>query len=158
MSRRRPASMKSRGTVGSGPPGIAPLADVVVAVGAVRVITGVTAWLVVRGQLSAERIVVPDGRGPFAGRKVAGPLSAFAEAEAIKRIALKATEGRTYGELPEGDPMAETAMDAALLRGSLFTSILAFAMAAAEVATGVILVAVGSALGRLAGRGDAASS
>jgi hypothetical protein len=111
-------------------------------------VAGVAAWLAVRSQLSAERIVVPDGQGPLAGRRVAGPFGAFAEAEAIKRIALQATGGRTYGELPEGDPLAETAMDAALLRSSLFTSILAFGMAAGEVATGAALVAVGATLGR----------
>ncbi|MBI5158053.1 MAG: hypothetical protein HZA58_08605 [Acidimicrobiia bacterium] len=78
-----------------------------------------------------------------------GPVTAFAEANVIKRVALSATGGRTYGELPEGDPMAETAMNAALLRSSLFTSILAFGMAAAEVATGLALVALGTEMRRL---------
>ena len=143
----------------STPWGSSPAADIIKVVGAARVIAGVTAWLVARSQLSAEHIVVPDGQGPLAGRKVAGPFGAYAEAQAIKRIALRATGGRAYGELPEGDPMAETAMDAALLRSSLFTSILAFGMAAGEVATGTALVAVGAALGRVhKGRGTMVAS
>lgn len=127
----------------------------ILAVGAARMTAGVAAWITVRSQLSAERIVVPYGRSRLGGRRVIGPISAFAEAEAIKRIALEATGGRVYGELPDGDPVAETALDASLLRSSLFTSVLAFGMAAAEVATGFALVAVGAALARLSGRAGA---
>lgn len=145
-------------TSGSGPPDVSSLAALVIAVGAARIISGAAAWLVVRSQLSAEHIVVPDGQTRLGGHSVTGPLSALAEAEAIRRIALRATGGRTYSELPEDDPMTETAMNAALLRSSLFTSVLAFGMAAAEVATGVALVAVGAGLGRLSGTRDASDA
>jgi len=124
----------------------------IVLIGTLRVAAGIAAWLVVRSQLAAERIVVPEAGTQLHGRRVAGPVTAFAEADVIKRVALSATGGRTYGELPEGDPMAETAMNASLLRSSLFTSVLAFGMAAAEVATGVALVAVGTVLRRLSAR------
>lgn len=125
------------------------LAASIVVVGAMRVVAGVAAWLTVRSQLAGERIVIPGEGSRLHPRRVTGPVTAFAEANVIKRVALSATGGRTYGELPEGDPMAETAMNAALLRSSLFTSILAFGMAAAEVATGLALVALGTELRRL---------
>lgn len=133
----------------SGPSDSVCLARAIMVMGTLRAVSGIASWLTVRSQLAAERIVVPDDGSRFGGRRVTGPITAFAEANAIKRIASSATGGRMYGELPEDDPMAETAMDASLLRASLFTSVLAFGMSAAEVATGVALVAVGGALERL---------
>ena len=51
-------------------------------------------------------------------------------AETIKLNALAATAGRTYGELGPEDPAAETARQASLIRSSLYTSVLAFGVAA----------------------------
>lgn len=130
---------------------VAWLGRLVSAAGLASIAAGAATWLAIRLQLAAERIVIPDSAPWLAGRTVRGPATAFAEAEAIRRIALAATGGRTYGELDEDDPLAPTAMNASLLRASLFTSILAFGMAAAQVAAGAILVAIGTAL-RSAGR------
>lgn len=134
------------------------LTRAVIVIGALRTVAGIGAWMTVRSQLAAERIVIPGADTRLHGRRVAGPVTAFVEASVIKQLALSATGGRTYGELPEGDPAAETAMNASLLRSSLFTSVLAFGTAAAEVATGVALLAVGSALGRITKRLDGAAS
>ncbi|HEY5652174.1 MAG TPA: aromatic ring-opening dioxygenase LigA [Acidimicrobiia bacterium] len=132
--------------------GIRTMALVVGAVGAARAAAGVAAWGTVRSQLASERIVVPAAGGRWAGRTVKGPLVAFAEAEAIRKIALGATGGRTYGEMEEGDPLAETAMEASLLRSSLFTSIVAFGVAAGEVALGGVLMVIAVAMARLGRR------
>jgi hypothetical protein len=88
----------------------------------------------------------------MAGKAVRGPLSAFEEARFIQKTALDATGGKTYGELDEADPMAHMAMESSLLRSSLFTSIMAFGVAAAEMAQGVVLVAIGAALLQIARR------
>lgn len=127
------------------------LARWVAASGLVSVLTGAFAWLLVRAQMADERIVVAGPAKRFAGRPVRGPFTAYAEADVIKRLALEATGGRTYGELPEGDPTAKTAMEASLLRASLFTSILAFGIAAAQMALGGVLLLVGAALRRVSG-------
>jgi hypothetical protein len=128
------------------------LARCVTGSGLMGVLSGAVAWIVIRAQIKDEHIVVPGGDRMMAGRSVTGPLTAYAQAEAIKEIALGATGGKTYGELDEGDPLAETALHASLLRASLFTSVLAFGLAAAQVALGAVLVAVGTALSRLARR------
>jgi hypothetical protein len=99
--------------------------------GVAGVLTRAVAWVMIRAQLKRERIVVPGGDRMMAGRSVTGPLTAYAQAEAINAIALGATNGRTYAEMEEGDPLAETALHASLLRASLFTSVLAFGLAAA---------------------------
>lgn len=132
--------------------GVNVLARCVTGSGVAGVISGALAWAMIRAQLRDERIVVPGGDRMMAGRAVKGPVTAYAQAEAIKQIALGATGGKTYGELDEGDPMAETALHASLLRASLFTSVLAFGLAAAQMAMGGVLVAVGTAIGRLARR------
>lgn len=132
--------------------GVRLLARLISGSGLAGLITGVIAWLAVRSQITAERIVVPGSADHLAGHQVKGPLSAYEQAETIKRIALEATGGRTYGELEDGDPAAETALHASLLRASLFTSVLAFGIAAAQIALGGVLIAIGTALDRLVGR------
>ena len=112
---------------------------------------GWTTWFTVNSQLRRERIIVPASAGLLPGRDVRGPLTAFAEAEAIRKIALDATGGRSYGELDSDDPASEMAMEASLLRSSLFTSVLAFGVAAAEMSLGGVLIAIASALSRLSG-------
>lgn len=119
--------------------------------GAVSCVAGLGAWLTIRSQLAAERIVVAGSAPWLVGCPVKGPFTAFAQAEAIRRTALAATGGRTYGELDAADPSAEMAMNASLLRSSLFTSVLAFGVAAAQVGLGASLAATGVAIGR-AGR------
>lgn len=126
------------------------LAATVDGAGWVGLLSGAAAWMAVRRELSGEQITIPPGAALCAGRPVRGPLSAFAEAEFIKRTTLKSTGGLPYGALAEGDPAASMAKEASLLRGSLFTSILAFGVALAGMAVGAVLIVVGRALG---GRG-----
>lgn len=137
------------GSTPAGEARVAPLARVITGTGGLAMVGGVAAWLAVRYQLVSERITIPGSSRWLPGRPVAGPIGAFAEAEAIKSIALKAAGGKTYGELPEGDENAGMVMNASLLRSSLFTSVLAFGLAAAVAGTGGMLVLIGSALSRL---------
>lgn len=122
-------------------------AAVVTGAGCAGVLGGLAAWLTVRSQLANEGITVPPS-ARFGGRPVKGPLTAYAEADYIRGVALQATGGRPYGELPEGDPAGPLAKDASLLRASLFTSILAFGVAAAGMAVGLVLIVTGRGLAR----------
>ncbi|HEX5148927.1 MAG TPA: hypothetical protein VFW02_07595, partial [Candidatus Limnocylindrales bacterium] len=70
----------------------------------------------------------------------------FAEADAVRKITLKATGGRTYGEMAEDDPMGRMALDASLIQSSLFTGILGFGIAAMQVALGAVFILIGNAL------------
>jgi hypothetical protein len=132
--------------------GVPWLAGFVTWSGVAALISGGFAWLLVRTQIADERIVVPGAAPHMAGRAVKGPLTAYEQAESIKRVALDVTGGKTYGELDQADPAAETALHASLLRASLFTSILAFGLASIQTALGVVLIAVGAALRRLSHR------
>ncbi len=118
----------------------------VTAAGIVEILVGAAVWAVVSRRLADERIVVPGSARWFPNRTVRDPLTAFEEAEVVRRITLKATGGRTYGEMAEDDPKARMALDASLIRSSLFTAILAFGMAATQVALGAVFVIVGKAL------------
>ena len=123
-------------------------ARAVVGAGSAGVLGGLAAWLIVRGQLAREKITVPAGAARLGGRQVRGPLTAFAEADYIRQVTERATGGRAYGELSEDDPAGPLAQDAALLRASLFTSILAFGVSAAGMAVGAVLLVIGRALAR----------
>jgi len=86
----------------------------------------------------------------LAGRDVTGPFTAYAQADVINKHALEATGGKTYAELGKDDPLRQTAMQASFLRASLYTSVVAFGVAAMAVVVGVVLVLVGAALRSLA--------
>jgi hypothetical protein len=118
----------------------------VTAAGIVEMFIGAAAWVVVSRRLADEKIVIPASARWLPNRTVRDPLTAFEEAETVRRITLKATGGRSYGEMAEDDPMARMALDASLIRSSLFTAILAFGMAAMQAALGVVFVAIGRAL------------
>lgn len=134
------------------PDSTAALGRLVTAAGVVEMLSGVAAWTVVREKLADERIVLPASAARLANRTVRGPLTAFAQAEVVRRISLEATDGRTYGEMAEDDAMAKMALEAALIRSSLFTSILAFGVAATQVALGAVFVLIGRALADSDGR------
>lgn len=120
--------------------------------GIMRAGIGLLAWGAVRSQLAAERIAVPGSVPRLGGRRVTGPLTAFVEADTVKNAALKATGGRTYGEMDEDDPHARMALDASLIRSSLYSSVAAFGQAAGEIGNGLVMAGIGAALASLARR------
>lgn len=111
---------------------------------------GVVVWVMVSTQLRAENIVVPDDASLFAGYTVAGPLTAYAEADIINHHALEASGGKTYAELDREDPTRQTMMNASFLRASLFTSVVSFGVSAFAIGVGLISIFFGLAIHRLA--------
>jgi hypothetical protein len=122
------------------------LAILVIVAGAVLSVAGVVTWFVVRDQLADENITVSDDADNFAGDPVDGPFTAYAEANVIERHALEASDGLTYAELAQDDPRRETVMTASFLRSSLFTSVVAFGVAAFALGVGIVLILIGVAL------------
>ncbi|UFU02056.1 aromatic ring-opening dioxygenase LigA [Ruania suaedae] len=132
--------------------------------GLIFVLAGVGTWAMVSSQLADEEITVAEDARWFGGSQVRGPLTAFAQADIINTHALHATEGRTYAELgaamqgvdPESEEHAElsaqrqTVMNASFLRASLFTSVVAFGVAALVIGLGTVLALTGVAIRRLA--------
>jgi hypothetical protein len=125
------------------------LSIIVVVAGAILVVAGVVTWFVVRDQLSDEKIVVSQDAPFLGGHDVNGPLSAYAQAEAINDHALEASGGLTYAELPQDDPARSTVMTASFLRASLFTSVVAFGVALFAVGVGIVLILIGWAMLRI---------
>ena len=120
--------------------------------GIVMIIGGGLTWATVSSQLRAENIVVAEDAAMYAGKQVAGPLTAYAQAEIINKHALESTGGKTYAELDREDPLRQTAMTASFLRASLFTSVVAYGVAAMAIGLGVVNILLGWALSRLAKR------
>lgn len=118
--------------------------------GAALVVAGAATALVVRDQLVAENITIPDDAIAFQGKRVDGPLDAYVQADIISKHALEATGGKTYAELPQDDPTRAVVMNGSFLRASLFTSVMAFGVAAFAIGMGVVVLLVGVALRRLA--------
>ena len=122
--------------------------------GLILIIAGALTWVVVTMQLADEQITVSDDSdllgGFFAGRQVMDPFTAYAQADIINQHALEATGGQTYAELAQDDPVRETMMNASFLRASLFTSVVAFGVAALVIGLGILFIMIGIALRRLA--------
>ena len=127
-----------------------PLALVVAAIGVLMVVGGAVTWFTVQDQLSDARITVAEDADMLAGDDVNGPFSAYAQAQIIDKHALEATGGKTYAELDREDPLRETAMSASFLRASLFTSVVAFGVAALAIGLGLTLILIALALMSLA--------
>lgn len=122
------------------------LGTIVAIIGVLMIVAGGVTWFMVQEELSDARIVVAEDADMLAGDDVNGPLSAYAQAEIIDQHALEATGGKTYAELDREDPLRETAMSASFLRASLFTSVVAFGVAAMAVGVGIALILIGWAL------------
>ena len=131
---------------------------VAIVAGVLLILAGGTTWGMVRSQLVAENITVAEDAAMFAGRQVAGPLTAYAQADIINHHALDMAGGKTYAELDREDPVRATVMNGSFLRASLFTSIIAFGVAAFAAGMGVLFVLVGWALRVLAGTTPAATT
>ncbi|HEX9644036.1 MAG TPA: aromatic ring-opening dioxygenase LigA [Acidimicrobiia bacterium] len=114
-----------------------------VVIGAVLIVGGVATWIVVSNTLADQRITVADDADCAAGDGVNGPWSAYCEAQVISKHALDATGGLTYAELDREDPLRATAQSAAFLQASLFTSVVAFGVAAMAILIGIIFVLIG---------------
>jgi len=118
--------------------------------GIFMIIAGTIAYVAVSNELRAEKIIVSDDAAAFAGQPVAGPFTAYAQAEVIQKHALASSGGKTYAELSQDDPNRQTVMTASFLQASLFTSVVAFGVAALVVGLGILFVLFGWGLHRMA--------
>ncbi len=165
----------STSTTSSGPVKLIGL--VMVVAGLIMIIAGGVTWGLVTTQLKAENITVaavtPEAPGRLAGKQVAGPFTAYAQADAIKHHALAGAKDRTYAQLgtdakalkaklaAAGTAEADIAKDPAVvaladardqamtgsfLRASLFTSVISFGVAALAIGLGVLFALLGFAL------------
>jgi hypothetical protein len=125
------------------------LAIIVMIGGVILLVAGAFTWLVVRDQLSAEKITVSEDADHFGGDKVDGPFTAYAQADIINEHALDETDGLTYAQLERDDPRRETAVTASFLRASLYTSVVAFGVAAFAFGLGLLLLVIGWVLLRV---------
>ncbi|WOF22552.1 aromatic ring-opening dioxygenase LigA [Microbacterium betulae] len=120
--------------------------------GIVLIVGGGVVWGTVSSQLAAEKITVSEDASFLAGAEVRGPLTAFAQADIIQEHALAASDGLTYAELEQDDPVRTTMMNASFLRASLFTSVVSFGVSAFAIGTGLVVGAFGWALTALVPR------
>ena len=131
--------------------GAVPLLGLLVIIaGVVLVAAGVATYAVVSSTLADQKITVSDDATYFAGQQVTQPWQAYAEATVIAKHASEIAGGKTYAELPQDDPNREAVMTASFLQASLFTSVVAFGVAALAAGLGIVLMLVGVALRRLA--------
>ena len=117
-----------------------------IVVGIVMAVAGVLTWVVVGNTLSDQKIVVAQDADCLAGDDVNGPFSAYCQAMVINKHTLGITGGKTYSELARDDPNRPTAMDAAFLQASLFTSVVAFGVAFMAFVVGIVLTLIGFAI------------
>lgn len=133
--------------------------------GIVMIVAGGVVWGMVTSQLKDENITVPGDAKFAAGSQVAGPISAFAQADIINVHALAGSEG-TYAELGAmvneardagDDELADelqaqrnSMMNASFLRASLFTSVVAYGVSALVIGLGAMFILVGISLNRIA--------
>lgn len=145
--------------------------------GILLIVAGGATWALVTTQLKAENITVStitdENPGPLAGKLVAGPFTAYAQANAINQHALEGAEGRTYAQIgddarklkaklaadglskeevaanPDVKALADTrssTMNASFLRASLFTSVISYGLSALVMGIGLLFGLLGFAL------------
>lgn len=102
---------------------------------------GVTWWLV--SDTLGDQAIVTSDDACLPERQVRDPFTAYCQAKVIEKHTLESTEGLTYAQLDREDPRRELAMNSSFLQASLFTSILAFGVAAMAVGMGVIFILIG---------------
>lgn len=113
-----------------------------IALGVLLIVGSIGTWVLVSSTLADQNITTPDD-ACLPGREVAGPFTAYCQAEIIEKHAMESTGGLTYAELDREDPLRNVAMNASFLQASLFTSVLAFGVAAMAFGMGVIFILIG---------------
>jgi hypothetical protein len=111
--------------------------------GVLLIVGALFTWFTVSSTLGDQQITVADDASCLAGNDVNGPFSAYCEAQIIEHHALDATDGLTYAQMDRDDPRRATAMNASFLRASLFTSVVAFGVAAMAGGMGVVFILLG---------------
>jgi hypothetical protein len=118
----------------------------VIIAGVVFFVAGVATYALVSTTLAAQKITVSEDATYFAGQQVTQPWHAYAQATVIGEHASEMADGKTYAELPQNDPDRAAVMNASFLQASLFTSVVAFGVAAMAAVLGILLVIIGAAI------------
>ena len=113
-----------------------------IVLGFLLLVGGAATYLVVSNTLGEQNITTSDD-ACLPGNDVNGPFSAYCQAKVIDKHALDSTGGLRYAEMDREDPLRATAMNASFLQASLFTSVLAFGVAAQAMGMGVIFILLG---------------
>ncbi len=113
-----------------------------IVLGLLLMIGGIATWIVVSNTLGDQQITTSDD-ACMPGRRVADPFTAYCEAKVIETHTLESTDGLYYAELERDDPRRETALTSSFLQASLFTSVLAFGVAAMAVGMGLLFLLIG---------------
>ena len=124
----------------------------VIIAGAILLVAGVVVYAVVSSTLADQHITVSDDAAHFGGQQVTQPWQAYAQANVIGKHASEIAGGKTYAELPQDDPNRQTVMTASFLQASLFTSVVAFGVAAMAAGLGIVFILIGWALRSLSRR------
>ncbi len=114
-----------------------------ITLGILLILGSVGTWVLVSTTLSDQNITTPEDAVCLPDTEVNGPFSAYCQAETIDRNVREITGGLTYAELPRDDERRGTAQNAAFLQASLFTSVLAFGVAAMAFGMGGIFILIG---------------
>lgn len=136
--------------------GIRVVGIILAVLGVVFLVAGVATYATVSSTLADQKITVSDDAAHFAGKQVKGPFTAYAQADIINTHATEIAGGKTYAELPQDDPNRDTVMNASFLQASLFTSVVAFGVAAFVAVMGIVLMLLGWVLVKL-GKAPAAA-
>jgi hypothetical protein len=113
-----------------------------IVLGVVLIIGAIGTWVVVSNTLSDQNITTTED-ACLPDRTVAGPFTAYCMAKVIETHTLETTGGLTYAELDREDPVRAVAMNSSFLQASLFTSVLAFGVAAMAGGMGVLFILIG---------------
>jgi hypothetical protein len=113
-----------------------------IVLGVLMIAGGIATWFVVSDTLADQQITTSDD-ACLPGRAVTGPFTAYCEAKVIEQHSLEATGGLYYAEMDREDPLREVAANASFLQASLFTSVVAFGVAAMAVAVGLLFILIG---------------
>ena len=114
-----------------------------IVIGTLLIVGGLGTWWLVSDTLDSNNITVASDADCLAGDEVDGPFSAYCQAKVIDKHAKEATGGLTYAELDRDDPLRATAMNAAFLQSSLFTSVVAFGVSAMAILIGLLFILIG---------------
>lgn len=134
------------------------VALIMMVLGAVMVVSGGVTYSMVNTALKDERITVSEDATRYAGELVAGPFTAYEQANIIEKHALEATGGKTYAELDREDPLRAVAMNGSFLRASLFTSVVAFGVSVLVMGVGFMFILAGWAIRSLATKDELVSA
>jgi hypothetical protein len=124
------------------------LGVVFVGAGAYTVFRGFDARQQVESELIAQNIVTP-GDASIPNAQVRDIPTAQSMADIIEVHAMNSTGGLTYAEMDREDPARQVALNAASLRTSLYTSIMAFEVSTLVMGLGLMIVVMGFAVGGL---------